>query len=357
VQNHISTAARAVVDLSKRNGYTGHSLICFVLMLVLALLAVCAGQGTAAAGDAEVKVSLDRTKILVGEPVVLGIELRWREPVQVPTVAVPQPLGALQVLKTDSSEDAKGPDGTWKRVVTVRLTSFEIGAHELPAIDIPYLDGAAKSKSVSTPAMKIEVSSYLSQLPTKEKTALRPVKPPLRMPVDWRSLLIASLIGLVVAMALFGTLWRVWKARRNRQTEEFVAPPLPADEEALRALADVEVSGMVDQELAKVYYLRLSEILRRYLGRRYTFDALEMTSSELLERAERLGLRDGVYQDLADDSAESDSVKFARYAPSRPKRLAALERVRRIVVATRPAPLEPIAGAESGNGSREEEAV
>jgi hypothetical protein len=277
-------------------------------------------------------------KILVGEPCWMRITLNWRGAVQVPTLSLPEKLGAFRVLGQETRPDATAPDGSVTRTVIVKLTSFEIGRQELPPVEIPYVDARARSKTAATPRYVVQVESYLAKLPTAEKTPLRPVKPPLFWPVDRRLVLLvvaAGLAALTVLVLLARWLRKRWAGRRR---EAPPVPLLPPDEEALRALAELEVSGMVERDTAKAYYSRLSEILRRYLGRRYLFDALDMTTSEILGHAEQIGWGDGLYRLLAEDAEESDSVKFARYAPSRPKRLAAIERVRHVVTETRPAP-------------------
>ena len=88
----------------------------------------------------------------------------------------------------------------------------------------------------------------------------------------------------------------------------------------------------------KEFYTSLSEITRRYLGRRYRFDALEMTSEELLREARSIGWDAPLLRSLAESAAESDGVKFAKMQPGQAARHDALERARQLVLDTRPAP-------------------
>lgn len=60
-------------------------------------------------------------------------------------------------------------------------------------------------------------------------------------------------------------------------------PPKPPYEEAIEALAMLENKQLITRGLLREYVFELSEILKRYMGRRFESNAAECTTEEILE--------------------------------------------------------------------------
>ena len=58
-------------------------------------------------------------------------------------------------------------------------------------------------------------------------------------------------------------------------------PPRPPEEVALEKLGAVKTSGMLERGEIKEFHISVSEAIREYLGGRYGFDSLELTTEEL----------------------------------------------------------------------------
>jgi hypothetical protein len=177
------------------------------------------------------------------------------------------------------------------------------------------------------------------------------LKPPETFPNYW-AWLVPAIVLLVVILA-----WLAWKlARRLRRLHEALPPPLPPWEEALGALDRLPWRDwLADGQFKRLYYA-LSEILKRYLERRYGFDAVEQTTTELLAsmRAHKLPMRDEISRFFA----RCDLVKYAKTVPPEDEAERALEQLRDFVLKTTPAPepVKPVAAgqpapATAGGGS------
>ena len=104
----------------------------------------------------------------------------------------------------------------------------------------------------------------------------------------------------------------------------------------MERLTALEAAGLIVTGQKQQYYFRLSEILRDYVGRRYEFDALEMTTDELM-RVLKLKATPGLQFDwFASFLRESDLVKFAKSEPTDGECKAAMDLARQIVVRSRP---------------------
>lgn len=224
----------------------------------------------------------------------------------------------------------------------LELVAFEPGLVEIPPIPV-----ALAGEVLNTAPIMVEVESNLSpqEREATSSTAAATLEvlermaagdpPPERIQVfDPRPAVgLAALAGLV-GLGLVGR--RLLRGRRTAKTAS--VPPPPPHDAARSALDRLAEAGYLDRGETNPYFTELSFVVRRYLGARFGFDALERTVDELLEEVERRR-PDGVDRDrLATLLLEAEQAKFARYVPPRDAALAALDEARRLVDATAPRP-------------------
>jgi hypothetical protein len=104
----------------------------------------------------------------------------------------------------------------------------------------------------------------------------------------------------------------------------------------LFALRDIEDEKLWQKGLIKIYYTRVTEVIRRYFERRFIFLALEMTSDEILQRLKRIEETQQIRTELRSFFTTADLVKFAKYEPSVPEHENELRWAYEIVRATVP---------------------
>jgi hypothetical protein len=133
------------------------------------------------------------------------------------------------------------------------------------------------------------------------------------------------------------------RARRRRRAARGDAPAVdlrPPHEIALEKLRRLE--AMLDAADRRPFYFAVTEVLREFLGRRFGFGALDMTSSEVVEA---LGASPDVSAPLRDRVerwlSACDLVKFARVPASRDDAGATLDEAVALVEAGRPPPPAP----------------
>jgi hypothetical protein len=115
------------------------------------------------------------------------------------------------------------------------------------------------------------------------------------------------ILGAVLILAVIGAAIYYWKKSRNHKRAPVEVPVLPHEAafRSLDALADVENMD------GKAFYFSLSNILRTYIEARYSINALEMTTEELLPKIDILSLNREIHQELKDLLRSTDPVKFA----------------------------------------------
>jgi len=309
-------------------------------------------SAVAQAAEPTAELVLTPSEIFPGEPIQARLTVRHTPDTRIYPFLPPQKIGDFELLSTGKSPETKTTkDGQREDIFTFKITCFEVGDQTIPPLEISYSTASDKSStlpSVKTAEQRITVKSAVEALkqktaqagatPASDESLLRPVPPPVEMPLDKRPIIIGLLIALaVVLLAILAYFF--FKLFQNRlRPAAPPPPPLPPDEEALAALANLERKESSAPATVKEFYTTLSQITRRYLGRRYRFDALEMTSEELLRETRSIGWDTPLLRTLTEAAAESDGVKFAKMNPGQSARHAALERARQLVLDTRPAP-------------------
>jgi hypothetical protein len=138
--------------------------------------------------------------------------------------------------------------------------------------------------------------------------------PPPLEELNWALLIALGLLCMGVVGVLIGWVVRMWiEARRDKGP---YVDPRPAHEIALAHLEALKGERLIERGLMKVYYQRLSEIVREYFGHRYELLGVEMTSDEVRQAARELKLDEEVMMCLEDFLSDTDLVKFADFSPS-----------------------------------------
>jgi hypothetical protein len=154
----------------------------------------------------------------------------------------------------------------------------------------------------------VEITPTLPPDANKSGAQLQDIRPPETVAVRSYALLWGVLGAiLVAAAALIG--WRLWK-RRPRSVP--VVPVLPLDARTRNALAALAAEDLPGKGMIKEFYSRLSDIVRGYIHERYQVDALECTTTELLDNLAHVEATRLPREALAAFLQESDLVKFAR---------------------------------------------
>jgi hypothetical protein len=221
-------------------------------------------------------------------------------------------------------------------VTTYRLAmaGFQPGRHALPVFRFQVQAGGAIDTLVSDTA-----SVTITGVMPATMQDINGLAPPEAFPnrLVWIVPLAALLVGGLVLLG-------IRLAGRLRRIQELATAPLPPWDEALRALDGLPWRDWLEAGQVKRYYYALSEVLKRYIERRFEFDAVEQTTTELLAsmRAYKTPMRD----DVAKFFTRSDLVKYAKVVPPADEAESAIEQVRQFVVRTTPQePASPAAGA------------
>lgn len=93
-----------------------------------------------------------------------------------------------------------------------------------------------------------------------------------------------------------------------------VEPKLPPHQVAMAEIERIKQERRWQKGEAKEYYTELTDAIRTYIADRFGFNALEMTSSEIIERLLESNDKDAI-SDLKELFQTADLVKFAKHSP------------------------------------------
>jgi len=285
-----------------------------------------------------VSASASSQQVALGQVFYLFVRVVYEPGTQV-NLPASLPLGPAfeETGRTDSIE--KNQDGTLTRDYEIALQAFDVGEHNIPPIPVTYA-AQGRAQEVLTQSVPIEVTGTIGE----GEATLRDIRGPVAVErpdytLIWVAAVFSGALLLVVAVLMLRSAFR----RRRRRVLARLPDALvrSAHDEALARLAEVEGSGALDDPDRKPAYLAMSEIIRAYIGRRWGFPALDLTTEEI--RAKLVAQPDGpAAADLVCGWLESsDVVKYARYDASPEEARQALYEARIFIDRTRPAPPLP----------------
>lgn len=284
-------------------------------------LGVALAAFPASASAAPVEMRVAPSVIHVGDSVRVEVRVTPAEGVELPPEI--KKLGAFDVLSLARADSAG------QAVFRYVLTTFELGQQTIPPVAIPVRSGGRVDTLRSNP-WRVTVESLLpADSVAADSAQLRPAAAPLALRGAFRWGVFFLYLALLAALILGGR-W-LW-ARRPKKAllPAFVPAPVarPPDAVALEALDAVAARAYVERGLFKPHYTEVMDVLRTYVEGRYSLEALDRTTPELLEAMREKSIAPGLRGTLAGLLEEADLVKFARVTPDAASARALLDAAR-----------------------------
>jgi hypothetical protein len=282
-----------------------------------------------------VAARVDRAVAHVGDPLTLTITSVSRRgvPVNLPNVV---DLGPFSLLSRAESQSDLG-DGRVRREFVLKVAAYEPGPQTVPAVEVTYLGPGGDVRQTRTQPVPIKIASLIANEP---EPALKDNAGPVAV---WRRDLTLVYIAAGLLAAALGALitWMIVRKMRQRVIVRPGPPPRPAHEIALERLDRLGAYGFLENADNRPFYFAVSEVIRDYLGGRFEFDSLELTTDELVGELRRRAGRTLLLGEIEGWLSTCDLVKFAKVSPTATEARGTLEIAIRIVESTRPRPESP----------------
>jgi hypothetical protein len=259
-------------------------------------------------------------QITVGERVTLTVEVSAPGGVEVRMPRLEGSLGAFSVRAARMPPDVP-EDGRRRFTHTYELDTFASGPVEIPTVSIGFTDrrpeiagtGQAVEGELASDPLTVTVGSVLAG--GEQPTDFRDIKSPVDVPVEtalraWA--LPAAIVAVAAAAATAAVV--LGRRRKRRQVSERIVPP---HEWALGELDRLAADNLIEQSRFHEFYVRLTDVVRRYIERRFSIMAPERTTDEFLRETQMSpALRDEHKDLLGGFLRAADMVKFALHEPT-----------------------------------------
>ena len=281
----------------------------FLGTLLISALSLTAGMIYAADSDITVRAEVNKAFVTIGERLVCSVFVRHAPKIKLASSIEFSNSRDFEIKAVSDIPDKQD------RGVIITGRNFEIAAYGLgefviDEIPVKYLTPDGIEREIKTSRIYVTVQSVDKK--NKPKQDIRGIKPPLDLPSDLKKwIMLGGILAVIACVAITAFIF----LKVNRPRIEACSAVLSPQEEAYQALRTLFDSSLIREGQVKQYYVRLSEIMRRYLERRYGFAAVEKTTDEIFENLRGIEAEDGVKKVIKDFLRESDIVKFAKYRP------------------------------------------
>ena len=146
--------------------------------------------------------------------------------------------------------------------------------------------------------------------------AIFPIKDIVERPLTWVELwpMLLALVLILVFTALVVYLLMRYNDDKPILRRVTIAPKLPPHQVALQEMERIKMDKGWQKEDVKSYYTELTDALRIYMQERFGFNAMEMTSDEIIDKLNEQQDKEWI-DELRTLFNMSDLVKFAKYKP------------------------------------------
>ena len=262
------------------------------------------------AAQVSVESEIDSIQIFVGQQSHLRLtaKVKPEQKVEFPQFQYTQMMTpGVEVLKCEEQKQDIG-DGFEARSMVYTLTSFDDTLYYLPPLTVKVDGKPIKSKSLALKVLTIDVdTTQVDQFFGPKDVQDNPF-----LWSEWSAPFWLSVL-MMVLMALCYYLYLRLRDNKPIITHIRIVKRLLPHQKAMQEIEQIKADKMVTAEDSKEYYTKLTDTLRKYIEERYKFNAMEMTSSEIIERLTAQQDQKAL-DELRELFMTADLVKFAKYS-------------------------------------------
>jgi hypothetical protein len=265
----------------------------------------------AASAQVSVEAVIDSIQIFVGQQahVTLTATAKENAKVEFPQFKPMEYITpGVEVLDRQELEQQPQDNGFVSRSMVYTMTSFDDTLYYIPPMTVKIDGKPYKSKSLALKVLTIEVDT----LHAEQFFGPKDVQDNPFLWSDWEWPFWLSVLMLVLLAVAYYLYLRLRDNKPIISHIRIVKRLLP-HQKAMKEIEQIKANKMVSSENSKEYYTKLTDTLRKYIEERYGFNAMEMTSSEIIEKL--MASQDQkALDELRQLFTTADLVKFAKYS-------------------------------------------
>ena len=265
------------------------------------------------AQNVTVDASIDSLQLLIGEQAKIKLEVSMdaQQKLQLPQLMVRDTLvrgvEVVDIAKPDTQMLNDGKRMLIQQQYTV--TSFDSALYYLPPFEVLVNDQTYRSKAL---ALKV----YSMPVDTLHPEQFFGPKDIRKVSITWEDISTEFWLTLLM-VALSGLGYYLYKRLKDNKPiikKIKVEPKLPPHMQALKEIERIKGNKSLRMTDPKGYYTELTDVLRTYMAERFGFNAMEMTSTEIIDKLLETNDKESV-SELKYLFETADLVKFAKHSP------------------------------------------
>ena len=258
-----------------------------------------------------VEQRMDSLQLLIGQQTILHLKATARKGARIVLPSFKpqdQIVPGVEVVEQSKGDTMQMGDDRIQVSRDYTLTSFDEKVYVVPALDVK-IDG--KSYHGNPLALKV----LTVPVDTVHPNQFYPAKGVQDNPFEWSEWSFAFWLSLLMIIICGAMIYLRNRLKKNKPiiARIRIVKRVPAHEKALREINDIKHHHTsASQETQKEYYTQLTNTLRAYIVSRFGFNAMEMTSSEIIDNLRAAGDQKMI-DELRMLFSTADLVKFAKY--------------------------------------------
>ena len=259
-----------------------------------------------------ITASIDSVQLLIGEQAHVKVEVSC--PAESDLIMPTYPNGMLMEGIEILGEVKADTQYLNKQNHMVVTQSYTVTSFDTAFYYIPPIEALVDSVSYASNPLALMVMTY--DVDTTNVEDIFPIKEVMARPLTFVETLpmggsVLYLVGLCFLIPLLLRRYRDNKPILRRVT---IDPKLPAHQIALQEMERIKGEKSWQRDDVKQYYTELTDALRQYMEERFGFNAMEMTSDEIIAKLNEQPDKEWIGE-LRTLFQMSDLVKFAKYKP------------------------------------------
>lgn len=277
-------------------------------IFIFIILTVCTLTSMA---QVSVEAKIDSLEMVIGQQtdVTVTVTAKEGDQVEFPNFKpLQQIIPGVEIVESGPMTTSGKSDGSCLFQRNYTLTSFDGKLYYLPPFAVKVNGKEYKSKSLALKVLEIEVDT------TNVDKFFGP-KDVQDNPFSWQEWSVIFWLSLIMLAMISITYYLYLRLRDNKPivAKIRIIKRLLPHQKAMKEIEAIKADKMVMSENQKEYYTKLTDTLRKYIEERYGFRAMEMTSSEIIDRLTETQDSQAL-DELRLLFNTADLVKFAKYS-------------------------------------------
>ncbi|MFZ0454439.1 MAG: hypothetical protein WCE54_00015 [Ignavibacteriaceae bacterium] len=281
-----------------------------------------------------VRAFTDSSNYQVGDYINLIIQAEHNRNISISNPALTDSISKIEIIKQEAPE-VENHDGNLITTFKFIISRYDSGNVTIPPIPVLY---RVKGNQGLQTAYTNEVSFTVHTLKILPGGQIKDVKAPIKIPLDWKDILIWVLAALVILGITFYFYLRYKKKKMMEVKKIKKIIQKPPHVMALYELRALEQQQLWQKGMIKEYHSKITEIIRRYFQDQFYLPALELTTSEVMQYLKQVKRANVIIDTTYDFLSNADLVKFAKFKPMASINEEMMKQANEIVEKTRPAP-------------------